>query len=259
MVGWPGSSAPILIVAGLVASLAAFVVRFRRSRDEERQQLRWVGVSLGFAVPLFLVGAALWGVVPGAQVLPALALLALPTGIAVAILKYRLYEIDLVVNRALVYGVMTVGVVVGYVAVVGLVGAALSPRGDLVVSLVVTGVVAVCFQPLRATCAALRQPADVRRARRSLHRARRARQDARELAAARCCAPDRRDDRPDARTAVRRDRARGRHDAQSDAAAEYGTPGLESLAFPLVHQGARSASSASRRGPASASGSATIA
>ena len=45
---------------------------------------------------------------------------------------------------------MTVGVVGSYVAVVGLVGATLSPRGDLVVSLVVTGVVAVCFQPLRA-------------------------------------------------------------------------------------------------------------
>jgi hypothetical protein len=125
-------------------------MRYRRSDGDERQQLRWVGVSLGLAVPLFVVGALLWGVVPGAEVLPVLAFLALPTGITVAVLKYRLYEIDLVVNRALVYGVMTVGVVGGYVAVVGLVGATLSPGGDLVVSLVVTGVVAVCFQPLRA-------------------------------------------------------------------------------------------------------------
>ena len=139
-----------LILVGLVASAVAFVVRFRRSRAEERQQLRWVGVSLGFAVPLFLVGAALWGVVPGAQVLPALALLALPTGIAIAILRYRLYEIDLVVNRTLVYGAMTIGVVVAYVAVVGLVGTVLTPRGDLMVSLVVTGIVAVGFQPVRA-------------------------------------------------------------------------------------------------------------
>ena len=72
-----------------------------------------------------------------------------PTGIAVAVLKYRLYEIDLVVNRALVYGVMTVGIVGSYVASVGLIGATLSRRGDLVASLVVTGIVAVCFQPLR--------------------------------------------------------------------------------------------------------------
>jgi signal transduction histidine kinase len=140
----------ILVIAGLGASLVAFVVRYRRSDGDERQQLRWVGVSLGLAVPLFVVGALLWGVVPGAELLPMLALLALPTGIAIAILKYRLYEIDLVVNRALVYGLMTVGVVGSYVAVVGLVGATLSPGGDLVLSLMVTGVVAVCFQPLRA-------------------------------------------------------------------------------------------------------------
>ena len=140
----------ILVIGGLGASLVAFVMRYRRSDGDERQQLRWVGVSLGLAVPLFVVGSLLWGVVPGAEVLPVLAFLALPTGIAVAVLKYRLYEIDLVVNRALVYGVMTVGVVGSYVAVVGLVGATVSPGGDLVVSLVVTAVVAVCFQPLRA-------------------------------------------------------------------------------------------------------------
>ena len=152
----------ILVIGGLGASLVAFVMRYRRSDGDERQQLRWVGVSLGLAVPLFVVGALLWGVVPGAEVLPVLAFLALPTGIAVAVLKYRLYEIDLVVNRALVYGVMTVGVVGSYVAVVGLVGATVSPRrrprrlarrdsrrGRLL--------------PAPACpCAALRQPADVR-------------------------------------------------------------------------------------------------
>jgi signal transduction histidine kinase len=140
----------ILLIGGLGASVVAFVMRYRRSDGDERQQLRWVGVSLGLAVPLFVVGSFLWGVVPGAEVLPVLALLAVPTGIAVAVLKYRLYEIDFVVNRALVYGVMTVGVVGSYVAVVGLVGATVSAGGDLVVSLVVTAVVAVSFQPLRA-------------------------------------------------------------------------------------------------------------
>ena len=145
-----GVAGAILVVVGLLASLGAFVVRYRRSSGDERQQLLWVGASLGLAVPLFVVGALLWGVVPGAELLPALALLAVPLGIAVAVLKYRLYEIDLVVNRALVYAVMTVGVVAGYVVVVGLIGATLTSSGDLVLSLVVTGVVAVCFQPVRA-------------------------------------------------------------------------------------------------------------
>jgi signal transduction histidine kinase len=140
----------ILVLGGLGASLVSFVMRYRRSDGDERQQLRWVGMSLGLAVPLFVVGSLLWGVVPGAEVLPVLGFVALPAGIAIAVLKYRLYEIDLVVNRALVYGAMTIGVVGIYVAVVGLVGATVSPRGDLVVSLVVTAVVAVSFQPLQA-------------------------------------------------------------------------------------------------------------
>jgi signal transduction histidine kinase len=139
----------VLVIGGLVASLVAFAVRYRRSEGEGRQQLRWVGVSLTLAVPLAVTGALLWGVVPGAEILPALASLALPAGIAVAVLRYRLYELDLVVNRAVVYAVMTVAVVGSYVAVVGSVGSYLSRRGDLVVSLVVTGVVAICFQPLR--------------------------------------------------------------------------------------------------------------
>ena len=139
----------IVVVAGLVAALMAFIVRYRRSEGDERQQLRWVGVSLGLALPLFVVGALLWGVVPGAALLTGLASLLLPAGIAVAVLKYRLYEIDLVINRALVYGVMTIVVLVGYVVIVGLIGATLSSRGDLFLSLVVTGVVAVCFQPVR--------------------------------------------------------------------------------------------------------------
>src|SRR5206468_11832245 len=109
----------------------------------------WIGGSLGVCVVFGVVGAVTWGVFPYAYILYMVALLVLPVGTAVAILKYRLYEIDLVVNRAFVYGAMTVCVVTTYVLVVGLVGTTLSNRGDLVLSLAVTGVVAVCFQPLR--------------------------------------------------------------------------------------------------------------
>src|SRR5207244_7513158 len=97
----------ILILAGMVASLAGFVVRYRRSEGDERQQLRWVGLSLALAAAFGVPGALLWGAVPGAEVLPALAFLALPAGIAVAILKYRLYELAIVLKRALVYAALT--------------------------------------------------------------------------------------------------------------------------------------------------------
>ncbi len=148
-VGVAGATGAILVVAGLIASLAALVVRYRRSEEDARQQLRWVAVAFGCATVLTIAGALLWGVVPGAAALPALALLALPAGVAVAVLKYRLYELDLVVNRAAVYVLLTVAVVASYILVVGVVGAYLSHSNDLVLSLVVTGVVAVGFQPLR--------------------------------------------------------------------------------------------------------------
>jgi hypothetical protein len=118
----------ILVVVGLIASLVAFIARYRRSAGDARQGLRWVAVSFCLAVPLVVLGALFWGVVPGAAVLPALALLALPAGFAVAVLKYRLYELDLVVNRAVVYAGLTVGVIGSYVVVVGLVGSSLAPR-----------------------------------------------------------------------------------------------------------------------------------
>jgi signal transduction histidine kinase len=229
----------ILVVVGLVASLVAFVLRFRSSNGDDRQQLRWVGISLGLAVPLFVVGALLWGVVPGAEVLPALAFLALPAGIAVAVLKYRLYEIDLVVNRAVVYGVATVFVVGSYVAAVGLVGATLSPGGDLVVSLVVTGVVAVCFQPLRE------------RVQRFVNRLMYGERDDPYTAIAGLGRTLASSLQPDAvlPTVVETigqtlalqyvGLALAGDDApwEREAAAEYGRPGTDILAFPLVHQG----------------------
>jgi signal transduction histidine kinase len=234
-----GVGGVILVIVGLVASLVCFVFRFRSSEGDERQQLRWVGVSLGLAVPLFVVGALLWGVVPGAEVLPVLAFLLLPAGIAVAILKYRLYEIDLVVNRALVYFAMTVCVVGAYVVVVGLVGTILSPGGNLALSLVVTGVVAVCFQPLRE------------RAQRFANRLMYGERDDPYTAIAglgRTLATSLQLDavlptvvETIGHTLALRyvgivlatDGAPG----DSGVAAEYGSPGLETLDFPLAHQG----------------------
>lgn len=138
-----------LVSVAVIASLVSFLLRFRRSLGEERQQLRWVGGSLGFGVCLGAIGAFTWGVFPYAYVLYSIALLALPVGTAIAVLKYRLYELDLVVNRAFVYGAMTIAVVASYVLVVGVIGATLSDRGNLALSLALTGVVAVGFQPLR--------------------------------------------------------------------------------------------------------------
>jgi signal transduction histidine kinase len=239
VLGAAGLTGTVLVIAGLVASLAAFVLRYRRSEGDRRQQLRWVVVSFGLAVSLAVAGALAWGVVPGAAALPALALLALPAGIAVAILKHRLYELDLVVNRAIVYVLLTIAVIGSYVVVVGLVGSYLSGRGDLLVSLVVTGVVAICFQPLR------------HRVQRVVNRLMYGERDDPYLAIAglgRTLASSLQVDAvlPTAVETIGRTLAlqyvglnvAGHAELRAHEVAAYGTPTEDVLVFPLIHQGA---------------------
>jgi signal transduction histidine kinase len=136
-----------LVGLGVLEAIAAVVVRFRRSRGDERQQMKW----LLFAVtPLLLV--PLEGFLPSVvgDLVFGWLLVAVPAAVAIAVLRYRLDGIDVVVNRALVYGTLTVLVVGVYVVLVGYLGAAVGHRGDLTVELVATGVVAVLFAPVRA-------------------------------------------------------------------------------------------------------------
>src|SRR5829696_918830 len=143
-----------LLVLTLVLPAISLVVRFWRSRGEERQQLKWfvsAGALVAFAATLlFVVGvrssqpieSIFWGFF-------VLAVFAVPTSMGVAILRYRLWAIDLLINRALVYGALSAVVVGLYVLVVGLLGAFLHARGSLLVSLLGAGLVAVLFAPLR--------------------------------------------------------------------------------------------------------------
>jgi hypothetical protein len=95
-----------LLFVGLVGAVASVVVRFRRSRGVERQQMKWFlySVALLLAFPLEVVGY-LPEIV--SNVLFGVVLIALPTAIGIAVLRYRLYDIDLVINRTLVYGPLT--------------------------------------------------------------------------------------------------------------------------------------------------------
>jgi signal transduction histidine kinase len=144
---------PMLFVAGLGAVISLFV-RFRRARGDERQQIKW----FASAAALTLVWISIFGE-PGSAgaVLPeAIAALAsllvvqsIPVAVGIAILRHRLYDIDLLINRTLVYGVLSVIVVGLYVLVVGSLGALLQVQGSLFASLLATGLVAVLFAPLR--------------------------------------------------------------------------------------------------------------
>jgi signal transduction histidine kinase len=145
-------AATVLLLVGAVLSAAALVLRLRRARGVERQQLTWTV----FAAALWaaaLVGSFVsprdWVLVT--QLLYFAVLDGFLVTVGLAVLKYRLYEVDLIVNRALVYGTLAVLITLAYVAVVVGIGALVGTRGEpsLALSLVATAGVAVAFQPLR--------------------------------------------------------------------------------------------------------------
>jgi hypothetical protein len=149
-----------LIALGLLGALASMVVRLRRSSGVERQQLRVVALSAASicgGVAWVLVAEPLAG---GAQsyvtVLPLfIAYLLFPLLLATAVLRYRLYDVDVIVNRTLVLALGTAFAALGYIALVVMVGDLVDSRtSDYRLSLVATALVAVAFQPLRRTVVA---------------------------------------------------------------------------------------------------------
>jgi len=122
----------------------ALVIRIRRARGDESRQLRWLVYAVVLDLVLLLVGLAAFGS-------PALGLLALPVvplAAGVAILKYRLYDIDPVIDKTIVVGAIVAVSTVAYVAVVLGIGS-LVPAPDGLLSVLATALVAVAFAPLR--------------------------------------------------------------------------------------------------------------
>ena len=145
------------LVFGFLASMVyAQAYRYRRvSGPVERQQTKWTVFGIAATVVgtqgaeiVLLAFPQVWFLMAG-QTVYYLSLLLIPLSIGIAILRHRLFDIDLVINRALVYGVLTASVVLLYVMVVGGLGAVLQVQGSLIVSLIATGLAAVMFQPLR--------------------------------------------------------------------------------------------------------------
>jgi hypothetical protein len=136
-----------------IGSMASLVFRFRHARGVERQQLKWMAAAAALVVVAWLLNAFVDQVVGSdiSVILP-LTLLALPAAAAIAILRYRLYDLGLVVNRALVYGVLSATLAGAYIGIVLLLQLALEPlTSDS--GLAIAGstlAVAALFRPLRA-------------------------------------------------------------------------------------------------------------
>jgi hypothetical protein len=140
----------VLTLLSVVAGGVSLVVRFRRARGEERQQLRWVAsaaVVAALGIPVAMAGILIESpTVVGLAVLGSAAVLCL--AIAAAILRYRLYDLDHVISRTLTYGLLTVLLGLGYAAVVLGLGRLVGQDSSLVVAAATLAVAAV-FQPLR--------------------------------------------------------------------------------------------------------------
>jgi hypothetical protein len=131
----------MLLILSLIASVTSLVLRFRRARGVERLQIKWVAAAGVVLVASFL----LWEVWEG---LAPLGIFAMVLAAGIAILRHRLYDIDVVINRTLVYGVLTATLAATYVGLVLLLQLVLSPGSDLAIAGSTLGVAAL-FRPAR--------------------------------------------------------------------------------------------------------------
>jgi hypothetical protein len=139
-----------VIFVPVTAALVSMLIRFRRARGDERQQLKWFAYGAALTVVLAMLGFLRF---PRADTLSsALTLGLLPVAAGVAILRYRLYEIDRLINRTLVYGALTALLGVVYATAVLVLGQLFGGVGGDPPSWAVAGAtlaVAALFQPVR--------------------------------------------------------------------------------------------------------------
>jgi hypothetical protein len=155
VVGMVGVAGSIVAAGALVASAVSLIVRMRHARSEQRQQIKWLAYGGTVVVGTICVGGLinLWNV-PVSIVVSNVALLGLPVFTGIAIVKHHLYDIDLLINRTLVYGSLTTMLVAVYVGgivlsqrvFVGLTGHEELPQLAIVAS---TLLIAALFAPLR--------------------------------------------------------------------------------------------------------------
>ena len=158
-----GNIGGVVFVLTALSSAASLIVRFRRSRGQERQQLKWFAAATAL-VAAMAVAAMLTSDLPlvpepvrpvlqtALQILWPLSMATIPLAAGLAVLRYRLYEIDVIINRTLVYGLLT-GLLAaiyfgGVVVLQGLFRSLTGQESNLAI-VVATLAAAALFQPLR--------------------------------------------------------------------------------------------------------------
>ncbi len=151
----------VMLPIGVIGSLVSLVQRFRRSAGIERLQLRWLVtaatvVAILYTLALLIGFGGAWsaGDQPGwmsaLQDIAVFSFGLIPIAIGVSVLRYHLFDIDVVINRALLIGALAVFITVVYVAIVVGIGAVVGSRSDPILSATAAAVVALAFQPARS-------------------------------------------------------------------------------------------------------------
>jgi signal transduction histidine kinase len=147
----------LFIPLAIVGASVSLILRYRRSRGVDRLQLKWLAAAAVVVASVYLVVEPLSAVIGspnpgwllGLQDLALLTFGLIPLAIAFSVLKYRLLDIDLVINKTLVFATLAVFITAVYVAVVVGVGAAVGGVGNPLLSAAAAALVALAFQPAR--------------------------------------------------------------------------------------------------------------
>lgn len=146
----------VMLPLGLGAGMLSLILRYRTASVRQQQQIKWV--IWAFALLMLALGINLVTLnrhpahplqINGAIVLGSLAMLLFLATLATAILRHRLFDIDLIINRTLVYGGLTASVLGLYALMVGALGRLFELHGNFFIAILATGAVAILFQPLR--------------------------------------------------------------------------------------------------------------
>jgi hypothetical protein len=149
-----------LLALCILASVVSLVLRYRRSRDEEREQIKWIAFAASVVGLLFLIGLVISLIYRSRppswtsllDTMTGLSYTGVPIAVGFAVLKYRLYDIDVIINRTLVYGSLTVMLVALYfggIVVLQRVFVAFTGQQSTLAVVASTLVIAALFSPLR--------------------------------------------------------------------------------------------------------------
>lgn len=153
----------LIVPLGIIAAAISVIGRFRRSRGAERLQMKWL-VTAGAIIATLYAVTIVWSILIGVltatdsglpvalsilQNVTILSFALLPVAIGFAVLRYKLYEIDTIINKALVYGLLAAFITAVYVAIVVGLGQLLGSQDNTPLSIAATGIIAVAFQPIR--------------------------------------------------------------------------------------------------------------